>query len=478
MLRNFLLFCCGMIVLISPRRTTAEGRRRAPDCAGTQPIIPPGAIETYYTIGLVNDTLNFDSLAFLASAAGGGVDVSEFFVTLNSLRSYENSNGNDNTTATVAAMAAQWNATWAALGETLETEGESFAADGDNISAASALHRAAMYLQLAGRFDKLLDPSSLRLFKRSVEVFERAVGIDTPQFPQCRSLLVPYPNASSPAVLHGYWCPSALRTRQDGKQPTIIGITGFDGTAEMQYHSIAVAAVQRGINCLLIEGPGQGFTARTTGLPFIPNYEAVTSRALDFAISTYHIDPSTVILWGESFGGYLAPRGFAFDARFAALVANGGVYDFYQAIVCKLPIALQEMYFKESPSLDAKIDAIMADVAEKNMALAFALNYGQLGFHTTNYTAFLDSLSPYAFVNISASLFSSRPVLVYDPAWDSLTGNQSQIFFEYLSSATNASKKNALVRLDPMRGAGLHCGVGSTANLNIAVHRWINTLFD
>jgi alpha-beta hydrolase superfamily lysophospholipase len=46
------------------------------------------------------------------------------------------------------------------------------------------------------------------------------------------------------------------------KRPLLIIQTGFDGTAEELYYTVAVFALARGYNCLLFEGPGQGRVIR------------------------------------------------------------------------------------------------------------------------------------------------------------------------------------------------------------------------
>nr|WP_233452826.1 alpha/beta fold hydrolase [Caproicibacter fermentans] len=81
------------------------------------------------------------------------------------------------------------------------------------------------------------------------------------------------------------------------------------------------------MNCLAFDGPGQGETIRQRNIPFRYDYETAVSLAVDFALHDPSVDPDKIILWGESLGGYFAPRAAAFENRISACVANGGLYD-------------------------------------------------------------------------------------------------------------------------------------------------------
>ena len=98
----------------------------------------------------------------------------------------------------------------------------------------------------------------------------------------------------------------------------------------------------RGYNVLVMEGPGQASTARFDHLYFQYNYEEPVSAMVDWVIENHSVNQSNLVLWGVSLGGYLASRAFAFEPRFSALIANGGVLDFYQVLVCRWPEKLQQ----------------------------------------------------------------------------------------------------------------------------------------
>lgn len=79
---------------------------------------------------------------------------------------------------------------------------------------------------------------------------------------------------------------------------------------------------------------------REQGLPFRPDWEAVVTPVVDFALTLSEVDGDRLALMGMSLGGYLAPRAAAFEYRIKALVAFDGVYaigtggddDYYRAM--------------------------------------------------------------------------------------------------------------------------------------------------
>ena len=77
-------------------------------------------------------------------------------------------------------------------------------------------------------------------------------------------------------------------------------------------------------------------------LHFQPDWEAVIAAVLSWlSTDVPQADVTKLVLWGRSFGGYLAPRAFAnlpsnssstpsTQPTLAALVADGGIWDMYQ----------------------------------------------------------------------------------------------------------------------------------------------------
>ena len=75
-------------------------------------------------------------------------------------------------------------------------------------------------------------------------------------------------------------------------RPTVIYNSGYDSTAEESYFAIAAAALARGYNVLAFDGPGQGAALREQRLVFRPDWEAVITPVVDFALTRHEIAPA------------------------------------------------------------------------------------------------------------------------------------------------------------------------------------------
>lgn len=89
---------------------------------------------------------------------------------------------------------------------------------------------------------------------------------------------------------------------------------------------------QRGYNCLLFDGPGQGRALIQQGLTFRPDWEQVLRVVMDFTLERSDVDPTRVALAGWSFGGYLALRAAGGEHRLAACVADPGLFGLWEPL--------------------------------------------------------------------------------------------------------------------------------------------------
>ena len=145
-----------------------------------------------------------------------------------------------------------WFQEWAAEAQRLESIGDERADRGHKISAAAYLFRAAHYYHVGERFVQPKNDESEAAYKRGVDAFRRAAG-HQPR-PRIEHVEVPYEGTSLPAILvHAE--PSANRT---APYPAMVFFDGFDVTKEIQYFKGIPDLVDRGIACLIVDGPGNG----------------------------------------------------------------------------------------------------------------------------------------------------------------------------------------------------------------------------
>ncbi|WP_173264029.1 alpha/beta hydrolase family protein [Streptomyces pacificus] len=108
------------------------------------------------------------------------------------------------------------------------------------------------------------------------------------------------------------------------RRPTVILTNGSDGqNVDMWTYGVA-AALDRGWNALVYDGPGQGQVLFVDRVVFTPAWERVVGPLVDWLSDRPDVDVSRIGLTGLSMAGNLAPRAAAFEDRIAALVAMPG----------------------------------------------------------------------------------------------------------------------------------------------------------
>ncbi|KAH7475489.1 hypothetical protein FOMA001_g11647 [Fusarium oxysporum f. sp. matthiolae] len=115
-------------------------------------------------------------------------------------------------------------------------------------------------------------------------------------------------------------------------RPTIILGNGYDGGQEEMLHVMGKAILERGMNVITYEGPGQPTVRRKQNLGFIHEWEKVVTPVVDYLLTRPEVDPKSIGLLGYSFGGMLAPRAAAFEHRLAPVFAVDGVYEFASVV--------------------------------------------------------------------------------------------------------------------------------------------------
>ncbi|MFE5681498.1 alpha/beta hydrolase family protein, partial [Streptomyces erythrochromogenes] len=107
-------------------------------------------------------------------------------------------------------------------------------------------------------------------------------------------------------------------------RPTVILTNGSDGqNVDMWIYGVP-AALDRGWNALVYDGPGQGQMLFVDQVVFTPTWEKVVTPLIDWLTARADVDPGKIALTGLSMAGDLASRAAAFEHRIAALVAMPG----------------------------------------------------------------------------------------------------------------------------------------------------------
>ena len=220
----------------------------------------------------------------------------------------------------------------------------------DNYLRACNYHRSSEFFLHANPDD----PRMARAFERSVARYRASAALFAPA-------IEPLEIAYEGTTLLGYFHTPAGPVR---RRPTILVNNGFDDSAEEMHWGAARAAVDRGWNALVFDGPGQFAAVHRARLYFRPDWEKVVTPVVDFALKRPDVDPRRIALHGISFGGYLAPRAAAFEHRIAAGIADDGVYDCGAAQLSGIPEASRAqvkaaLSAPSAPQLDARLLQMM-----------------------------------------------------------------------------------------------------------------------
>lgn len=211
-----------------------------------------------------------------------------------------------------------WHAEWLRVADRNRERGDAAERDGHVLSARAAWLRATDYYRSAEFWLAADDPRRLETFTRCEECFAKAGRYFTPPVEQVE---IPYENGT---VLYAHF----LRAPQPaGHQPVLIAFGGLDSFKEELLFMVGRGALERGIACLFVDGPGQGGTLRREGIHTRHDYEVPVGRCIDYLATRDDVDMNRIAVSGSSLGGYYAARAGSFEHRLAAVVSHGAIWD-------------------------------------------------------------------------------------------------------------------------------------------------------
>jgi dienelactone hydrolase len=353
------------------------------------------------------------------------------------------------TAARITEQTAEaWYREWYALAERVRLLGEGHERAGRAKKASAAYARASNYYRNAGFFlsEQPLDARLEDSWDRSVSVFSRAAALHDPPIER---LDIPCGEMTLPA--HFY------RGNQTGKRaPTLIVHQGFDGSKE-ETINWAVAAQQRGYNCLVFEGPGQGELIHDRGIPFIADWEKVVTPVVDALLQRPEVDPAKIALLGLSMGGYLAPRAASAEHRLAALVANGGVFSVFDGLAAKW---MASGFFKSAAELRGFIEAspkefdrMLEGAARTSLGLTWSMVHGVYTFGARDPADYYLKTTEMTLEKVVDQI--GCPVLVIDSESDEAFPGQPSKLFHSLKAPKD------FLMFTKAEGADLHCQAGA-----------------
>jgi esterase/lipase len=389
-----------------------------------------------------NHQYSYQSLRAISQASVGGADIGECLSTI-----YKIQEGDDES----------WYREWLTTAQRVEQMAQDFQRQNDLISARQCYLRASNYYRSAEFFlhTNPQDPRILETWGKSRDCFlkvaELSDGLITP-------VKIPFEDTTLP----GYFC---LVDKSPVQRPLLIMQTGFDGTAEELYIQIAGAALKRGFNCLIFEGPGQGGVIREQHIPFRPNWETVVTPVVDFALEQPEVNPDKIALMGISFGGYFAPRAVAFEHRIKVCIANGGVYDFHERVIQNTPPGFEQMLDDEAAA--AAIDAQIYETMKTDPSTRWTFSNGMWTFGAKSPSEWMRMTRPYN-LRDDADKIECRMLIVDSENDKDMPGQARQLY-----DALTCPKEFMLFTSE--EGAGEHCQVGAYMLSNERILNWLES---
>lgn len=224
--------------------------------------------------------------------------------------------------------AEDWVNEWANTAKLDKERADKAMKEGHLITARKYYMNAYNYYRHATFFIPAKEKRKIEMYKTSLECFETAAKLFDPPF---EYLSVDYEGSSLDAIL--------FHTKKPGKNPLIIFVLGLDAQKEEFYFLGVEEALSRGMNVLVIDGPGQGGSLILKNIKTTPYYEKPVSKFLDLLSNRNDVDIDRVGMIGRSFAGYHSPRATAFEPRIKALLVWGAFYSLYDNVTKKHPAA-------------------------------------------------------------------------------------------------------------------------------------------
>jgi pimeloyl-ACP methyl ester carboxylesterase len=352
--------------------------------------------------------------------------------------------------------AERWFTVWSRLADGLAVGAKESEAQGRLVSARSAYLRASNYYRTAYTFlfGAPVDPRVVDTYRRQRTTFEAAVALMTPM---AERISVPYEGTR----LHGY----LFRASDNGQpRPTLIINGGYDSTAEEAYFFSGAAAVARGYTCLVFDGPGQGSAIIEDGLAFRPDWEAVISPVVDFAISRPEVDKSNIALMGVSFGGYLAPRAASAEPRIAACIADPGEFTLFEEMKSRMPPWIARELPNGNPLVLAGLNLMMRR-RMRHVTAGWGLRRGLWVHGVDSPLAYLRLTQDYSLEGLAGRI--RCPTLICSAENDDIGVTADKLY-----AALTCEK--ARLRFLAAEGAGEHCESGARSLFNERAFDWLD----
>lgn len=391
---------------------------------------------------------HYEAIRAIGTARYGGADISEILSILPNIKPGD---------------FEDWFNEWNSLGErVLSTIDESRVETYSPATLRDVYFRASRYFFTADFFlhGNPADPRIDETFQRYRDCFDKA------------NAMLPNPGVSAMVqTSHGFDIPiivyRAAEASASQPRPTLLIGGGFDSNMEETLHDFGFAALERGYNVVLYEGPGQPRVLHLQKKGFVHDWEKVVTPIMDYIEAHRNdtlsfVDSSRTGLIGMSLGGYLAARAAAFEPRLAAVICLDGVFDFMQPFRS----GMSECVAAFEAGEHEKLEKLFAEssLPTSTTGRRWMHDHGSYAFQTKTALEFFSKIPAWKLAGIAEKIKM--------PAFIGLA--EEDLFFkgqpERLAEAIGPDAK--LFRFGSDQAAQLHCASGALIYQNQAIYEW------
>jgi pimeloyl-ACP methyl ester carboxylesterase len=245
----------------------------------------------------------------------------------------------------------------------------------------------------------------------------------------------------------------------------LIALNGGDSTNEEVIHWLGFAAVARGWNCLVFEGPGQWSALQLNpGLHLRPDYEVPVGAAVDYLVQREDVDPDKIALFGPSMGAVLAIRVAAFEPRIKAFISDGLVVDVYEAWHAIWPAVLQN-------AGPRTFDTVFSGLEKFSPPLHGAANHFRWMMGVSKPHEIIDAWRPFNVAELAPKLRAPL-LLIYGEAEAAQSNEKAALSsLRFMKELTCPVAVHMFSYEDGW--AATHCQIGGIAPLQAVVFDWL-----
>lgn len=343
---------------------------------------------------------------------------------------------------------------WTATASFVEKEGKHQLEANETISARKSYLRASNYYRSAMNCLSQKNELHFENWKKAKICFEKAGALFEHPF---ESVQIPFEEGHLPCY---FLQPS---DRQE-KRPTLIAVTGGEGTAMEMYFWCAREGLRRNYNILLCEIPGNISTLYgSPSLTLREDTEVPIGKVLDFLETRETVDVNQIALIGYSAGGYFAARSAAFDHRINALICNSPLRDIHGMFTAVFPKILL------SSNLSAFVDFSIQHFIPKATKNSIELVLWESGIQ--NFSEFLELTKRASLIGLEEKIICPTLALSGEGEGE-LFLKQSKAFFKNISSPNKTSKV-----FTEEEGASSHCQIDNLTLAQSTIYDWLDIVF-